>query len=138
MVARYRHAQLSAIRLAGDINARVTDNASLDELLVKIKDELTKLAPLIDLEVIREPQGSKSRAARPNPRYPPAAQGLEPGRLSLAARIGTVAQSFESGPGPSGALGRCIREQGLRRRLRVKVPPAASEASCPQLPLGNS
>jgi hypothetical protein len=58
-VARYRHAQLSAIRLAGDINARVTDNASLDELLVKIKDELTKLAPLIDLEVVREPQGSR-------------------------------------------------------------------------------
>jgi hypothetical protein len=44
-VARYRHAQLSAIRLAGDINAKVAGNASLDELLVKIKDELTKLAP---------------------------------------------------------------------------------------------
>ena len=47
------------MELAGDINARVTDNASLDELLVKIKDELTKLAPLIDLEVVREPQGSR-------------------------------------------------------------------------------
>ena len=58
-VARYRHAQLSAVKIAGDINARVTDNASLDELLVKIKDESTKLAPLIDLEVIREPQGSR-------------------------------------------------------------------------------
>jgi hypothetical protein len=38
-VARYRHAQLSAVKLAGDINARVADNASLDELLVKIKDD---------------------------------------------------------------------------------------------------
>jgi hypothetical protein len=28
----------------------VTDNASLDELLDKIKDELRKLGPLIDLE----------------------------------------------------------------------------------------
>ena len=36
-VARYRHAQLSAIKLAGDINAKVTDGASLDDLLVKIK-----------------------------------------------------------------------------------------------------
>jgi hypothetical protein len=58
-VARYRHAQLSAVKLAGDINATVTDDASLDELLVKIKDELRKLGPLIDLEAIREPQGSR-------------------------------------------------------------------------------
>jgi hypothetical protein len=27
-VARYRHAQLSAVRLAGDINATITDDAS--------------------------------------------------------------------------------------------------------------
>jgi hypothetical protein len=36
-VARYRHAQLSAVKLAGDINAKVADDASLDELLAKIK-----------------------------------------------------------------------------------------------------
>jgi len=52
-VGKYRHAQLSAVRLAGDINAKVTDNASLDELLDKIKDELRKLGPLIDLETAR-------------------------------------------------------------------------------------
>jgi hypothetical protein len=34
--------------------------ASLDELLDKIKDELRKLGPLIDLEAIREPQGSRT------------------------------------------------------------------------------
>jgi hypothetical protein len=60
-VARYRHAQLSAVRLAGDINATVTDNASLDELLVKIKSELVKLGPLIDLDAIREAQGAQNR-----------------------------------------------------------------------------
>jgi hypothetical protein len=49
-VARYRHAHLSAIKLAGDINARVADDVSLDELLVKIKEELVKLGPLIDGE----------------------------------------------------------------------------------------
>jgi hypothetical protein len=60
-VARYRHAQLSAIKLAGDINAKVTDGASLDDLLVKIKGELQKLKPIlgptIELEVGGEPQG---------------------------------------------------------------------------------
>ena len=60
-VARYRHAQLSAARLAGNINATVTDNASLDELLVKIKSELVKLGPLIDLDPIREQQGVENR-----------------------------------------------------------------------------
>src|SRR6478672_11286523 len=38
-VARYRHAQLSAIKLAGDINAKNYDDATLDELLVSIKSE---------------------------------------------------------------------------------------------------
>jgi hypothetical protein len=60
-VACYRHAQLSAIKLAGDINAKVTDGASLDDLLVKIKGELQKLKPIlgptIELEVAGEPQG---------------------------------------------------------------------------------
>jgi hypothetical protein len=59
-VARYRHAQLSAIKLAGDINAKNYDNATLDELLVKIKAELTKLGPILDLEAIREPRGSRT------------------------------------------------------------------------------
>ena len=59
-VARYRHAQLSAIKLAGDINAKVTDSASLDELVAKLKGELHKLAPIIDLDVAREPQGSRT------------------------------------------------------------------------------
>ena len=59
-VARYRHAQLSAIKLAGDINARVAEDASLDELLERIKAELTKLGPILDLEIAREPQGSRT------------------------------------------------------------------------------
>jgi hypothetical protein len=59
-VARYRHAQLSAIKLAGDINAKVTDSASLDKLIAKLKGELNKLAPNIDLDVAREPQGSRT------------------------------------------------------------------------------
>jgi hypothetical protein len=57
-VARYKHAQLSAVRLAGDVNAKM-DSMSLDELLVTIKQEWAKLGPLIDLEAVQEPQGSR-------------------------------------------------------------------------------
>ena len=49
-VARYRHAQLSAVRLAGDINAKNYDDVTLDELLVTIKSEMVKLGPLIGLD----------------------------------------------------------------------------------------
>jgi hypothetical protein len=49
-VARYRHAQLSAVRLAGDINAKNYDDVTLDELLVTIKCELVKLGPHIGLD----------------------------------------------------------------------------------------
>jgi hypothetical protein len=55
-VARYRHAQLSAVRLAGDISGKM-DDLSLDELLVTIKQEWAKLAPLIDLEAVQVPPG---------------------------------------------------------------------------------
>jgi hypothetical protein len=47
--------QKAAIRLAGDLNAKV-DESTLDELLVSIKAELIKLGPLIDLEAIVEEQ----------------------------------------------------------------------------------
>ena len=47
--ARYRHAQLSAVRLAGDISGKM-DDVSLDELLVTIRQEWAKLSPLIDLK----------------------------------------------------------------------------------------
>jgi hypothetical protein len=55
-VARYRHAQLSAVRLAGDISGKM-DEVSLDELLITIKQEWAKLSPLIDLEAIQVPPG---------------------------------------------------------------------------------
>jgi hypothetical protein len=64
-VAKYRHARLAAVRLAGDISATV-DNSTVEELLVKIKEEYTKLAPLLDLDVVGEAQGSKTK--RPWPR----------------------------------------------------------------------
>jgi hypothetical protein len=62
-VVRYRHAQLSAIKLAGDINAKVTDSASLDELIAKLKGELHKLVPIIDLDLRASRRGREPRAA---------------------------------------------------------------------------
>ena len=59
-VARYSHAQLSAVKVAGDINARVADDLSLDELLERIMGELSKLGPIPDMEVVREPEGSRT------------------------------------------------------------------------------
>ena len=63
-----------AAALAGDINAKVTDNASLDELLVKIKAELTKLGPILDLEMCGSQRGRTAveRSSTAD------AQGLEP------------------------------------------------------------
>ena len=55
-VARYRHAQLSAVKIAGELKHGPADNGTLDELLERIKTELTKLAPILDLEVVREPE----------------------------------------------------------------------------------
>jgi hypothetical protein len=49
-VARYRHAQLSAMRLSGDLNAR-PENVNLEELLESIRSELVTLGPHISLDV---------------------------------------------------------------------------------------
>ena len=55
-VARYRHAQLSAVKIAGELKSGPADGATLDELLERIKGELTKLGPILELEVAREPE----------------------------------------------------------------------------------
>jgi hypothetical protein len=47
------------VRLAGGINAKV----DIGELLESIKSEWTKLGPLIDLEVAREPQGPRTESS---------------------------------------------------------------------------
>jgi hypothetical protein len=57
-VARYRHAQLSAMRLSGDLNMR-PENVNLDELLASIREEWAKLGPLIDMD-LTPPQGSRT------------------------------------------------------------------------------
>jgi hypothetical protein len=59
-VAKYRHAQLSAVRLAGEVKMGPADGATLDELLERIKGELTKLGPILDIEIVRESEGSRT------------------------------------------------------------------------------
>ena len=62
-VAAFRHPKLSAVRLAGELNRKPMDGATLDELLGRIKTELTKLGPILDVEMVREPEGREPRAA---------------------------------------------------------------------------
>ena len=50
------------MKVAGDINAGVADDLSLDELLERIKGELSKLGPILDTEVVREPEGSRTES----------------------------------------------------------------------------
>jgi hypothetical protein len=66
-VAAYRHAKLSAVRLAGEITDGPAASATLDELVEWIKAELTKLGPILELEVVREPEGSRSEGGLPQP-----------------------------------------------------------------------
>ena len=51
-VARYKHAQLLSVRLAGDIGGKM-DDVTLDELLVTVRQEWAKLGPLIDLAAVQ-------------------------------------------------------------------------------------
>jgi hypothetical protein len=57
-VAAYSHPKLSAIRLAGEIKHGADDGETLDELLERIRGELVKLGPILDMEIVREPEGS--------------------------------------------------------------------------------
>ena len=58
MVARYRHAQRSAVRLSGDLNAR-PENVNLDELLASIRADWAVIGPLIEMDPAA-PQGSRT------------------------------------------------------------------------------
>ena len=61
-VAAFRHPKLSAVRPAGDLHKKPTEG-TLDELIERIKTQLIKLAPFIDLEVTREPEGAGTERA---------------------------------------------------------------------------
>ena len=48
--------------MAGDLKSDPAEG-TLDELLERIKAELSKLGPILDLEVVREPQSRERSAA---------------------------------------------------------------------------
>ena len=61
-VALYRHARLSAVKLAGDPNEPlIPDNMTLEQLRVDIVSEVARLGHVLDLPVVREPQGIENR-----------------------------------------------------------------------------
>jgi hypothetical protein len=66
-IAPYRHARLSAVKLAGDPNnpVRIHDNASLDELRELVKLHYDRLAPILDLKSLMPPgDGNANRDVR--------------------------------------------------------------------------
>jgi hypothetical protein len=54
---------VGAVRIAGEIERGPPDGASRDELLERLKAELTKLGPILDLEIVRDPDGSRMERA---------------------------------------------------------------------------
>jgi hypothetical protein len=69
MVAPYRHARLSAVKLAGDPNnpARFRDDATADELRAELMKRLKILvsAGLIDLKALPVPDGGIANQSIP-------------------------------------------------------------------------
>jgi hypothetical protein len=63
LVAPYRHAKLTAIKLAGDPNTatRIADSASLDELRAEVQKHLERLAPVLDLKALMAPADGSAR-----------------------------------------------------------------------------
>ena len=54
LVAPYRHARLSAMKLAGDPNAKreIGDDAPIEELKRLVEIHLKNLAPVLDLQIL--------------------------------------------------------------------------------------
>ena len=67
-IAPYKHARLSAVKLAGDPNSplRIRDDASADEIRAEIMKRLAVLtsAGLIDLQALPAPDGETVRQVR--------------------------------------------------------------------------
>jgi nicotinate-nucleotide pyrophosphorylase len=62
-VAEYRHAKISAVKLAGDPNVVMPDNMTLDQLREAILSDVARLADVLELdaESIRLPRGVENR-----------------------------------------------------------------------------
>ncbi len=62
MIAPYRHARLSAMKLAGDPNEPlIPDNMTLEQLRADIVAEVGRLGHILELDAVREPQGIENR-----------------------------------------------------------------------------
>jgi len=58
-IAPYRHARLSAVKLAGDPNnpVRLGEDASIEELRAQVLMHLERLAPVLRIEGLVQPSG---------------------------------------------------------------------------------
>jgi hypothetical protein len=101
--------------LAGDVRTRsAMESMSLDELLVRIKTELAKLRPIIDLEAIWEPQGSRTERGLSKSVPPLVVQELEPAGRPFPACVAAAETTGAFGSGVSDAW--AARAQWLARR----------------------
>ena len=63
-VALYRHARLSAVKLAGDPNEPlIPDNMTLEQLRADIVSEVARLGHVLELDAVRSPQGIENRTS---------------------------------------------------------------------------
>ncbi|MGO9048369.1 MAG: hypothetical protein ACLQFW_16030, partial [Xanthobacteraceae bacterium] len=61
-VAAFRHAHIAAVKLAGDPNEPlIPDNMTMEQLRQDIVAEVARLGHVLDLPVVREPQGIENR-----------------------------------------------------------------------------
>ncbi len=61
-VAGFRHPRLSAVKIAGNPNEPlIPDNMTIEQLRQDIVSEVARLGHVLDLPVVREPQGIENR-----------------------------------------------------------------------------
>ncbi len=61
-VAAFRHAHISAMKLAGDPNEPlIPDNMTMDQLRADIVAEVGRLGHILELDAVRSPQGIENR-----------------------------------------------------------------------------
>ena len=110
-VAAFRHAKLSAIKLAGG-PPRPSDPATLDELIMGIKAELAKLSPILDLNALQVPEGIENR-------LPITGGGPRQGGWLLAREASMHARGFDRvGLAPIFALKICRNTPNYHSVLR--------------------
>ena len=131
-VARYRHAQLSAVKIAGELKSGPADGATLDELLERIKHQLdeARADPRVGgcaRAAGVENGGRLDRGRIESVEHGSAFRGLSPAGCPLGT-IAIKAASPHGGAGASPPTSPSCRSCCVARR-RPRAAPSASDFS---------